>query len=332
MATTVIGAFDEFQKNIVNLDPDVTKKARSSRDWLLEKISGFEAEDDTFPKLYRDINIGFGSFARHTKIRPLNDIDLMIGLMADGCSYYEHADKITISTMPSTVRLTGYLHDNSDYVNSRKIINSFVASLKNVGQYDKAEINRNQEAATLKLKSYDWNFDIVPCFQTQADNSGNTYYLIPDGNRHWKKTDPRIDRSKLQELNSRFSGNLLNVIRIVKYWQKRPTMPTMSSYLLETMLLCYYSPRMSCQQWVDLELYDIFTYLASAVYMPVWDHKGIQGNINGLSDDDKAKISARCLLDAAQVSEARGYESSENHQASIAKWREILGNSFPQYG
>ncbi|EKN3347141.1 nucleotidyltransferase [Yersinia ruckeri] len=332
MATTVISAFDEFQKDIVNLNPDVTGNARTSRDWLLGKIAGFEAQDDKFPHLYHDINIGFGSFARHTKIRPLNDIDLMIGLGADQCFYVEHADKITISTKPETVRLTGYLHDNSDYVNSRKVINAFVSSLKNVGQYDKADINRNQEAATLKLKSYDWNFDIVPCFQTQTDTYGNSYYLIPDGNGHWKKTDPRIDRSKIKELNQRFGGNLLNVIRVVKYWQKRQTMPSMGSYLLETMLLSYYSNRLNCQQWVDLELHDIFTHLASAVYLPVWDHKGIQGDINGLTYEDKVKISVRCTLDAARVNEARRYESAQDNKTSIGIWRDILGDNFPLYG
>lgn len=247
MATTVIGAFDEFQKNIVNLDTAVTDIARASRDWLLDKIAGFEALDDTFPHLYHDVNIGFGSFARHTKIRALDDIDLMVGLGADECFYFEHTDKVTISITTETARLTSYVHDDSDYINSRKVINAFVSALKNVGQYDKADISRNREAATLKLKSYDWNFDIVPCFQTKEDIYGKSYYLIPNGNGHWKKTDPRIDRSKIQELNQRFGGNLLNVIRIVKYWQRRQTMPTMNSYLLETMLLSYYSNRFTCQ-------------------------------------------------------------------------------------
>lgn len=332
MPTTVINAFDEFQKNIVNLDFAVTGAARTSRDWLLGKISGFEADYDTFPHLYRDINIGFGSFARHTKIRPLDDIDIMVGLWADQCFYAEHTDKITISASTDTARLTGYLHDDSDCINSRKVINAFVSALKNVGQYDKADISRNREAATLKLKSYDWNFDIVPCFQTKEDIYGKSYYLIPDGKGHWKKTDPRIDRSKIQEQNQRFGGNLLNVIRIVKYWQRRQTMPTMNSYLLETMLLSYYSNRFTCQQWVDLELHDIFNHLASAVYMPVWDHKNIQGDINGLTYNEKVKISERCILDAARVSEARRYEAEEDHRASIAIWRNIFGSNFPAYG
>ena len=42
MATTVNKAFDEFMKDIVNLDPDVVSKARESRDNLLENIAEFD--------------------------------------------------------------------------------------------------------------------------------------------------------------------------------------------------------------------------------------------------------------------------------------------------
>lgn len=38
MATTVNNAFVEFMKDIVNLDPDVVCKARTSRDNLLDNI------------------------------------------------------------------------------------------------------------------------------------------------------------------------------------------------------------------------------------------------------------------------------------------------------
>jgi hypothetical protein len=41
MATTVTGAFNTFQKDIVNLDSSTSINARSSRNWLLEQISKF---------------------------------------------------------------------------------------------------------------------------------------------------------------------------------------------------------------------------------------------------------------------------------------------------
>lgn len=74
MATTVMQAFNEFLNEIVNVDSDVSKTARSSRDWLLGQISKFKEKEDTFPKLYSGIDIHFGSFARKTKIDTFGQV------------------------------------------------------------------------------------------------------------------------------------------------------------------------------------------------------------------------------------------------------------------
>lgn len=81
MATTVNNAFSEFLKDKVNLDSNESKIARSSRDWLIEQIHKFDSEEG-FPTLYNDKDIFFGSFARRTKLRELDDIDIMIALSA----------------------------------------------------------------------------------------------------------------------------------------------------------------------------------------------------------------------------------------------------------
>lgn len=84
MATTVQNAFEEFNKDVVNLDSNRTKKARASRDWLLGKLSSFDQKEGLyFPFEYNDKHIKFGSFARNTKIRELDDIDLMFCLKAE---------------------------------------------------------------------------------------------------------------------------------------------------------------------------------------------------------------------------------------------------------
>src|SRR5690349_10837630 len=95
MGRTVIAAFNDFQKNIVNLDSGITSIARRSRDWLLEQISEFPNRDSTFPKLYEEKNIFFGSFARRTKIRELDDIDLMVVLSAEEGYYSDHGSYIS---------------------------------------------------------------------------------------------------------------------------------------------------------------------------------------------------------------------------------------------
>jgi hypothetical protein len=331
VATTVNGAFSDFLKNTVNLDPEVTSNARSSRDWLIGQIDSFDSKSD-FPTLYNEIDIHFGSFARKTKIRELDDIDLMIGLHGQGCTYLEDSYGRIELTVPNTATsLVSLRHEDSDTLNSKKVINKFMSQLKNVSQYQSADIKRNHEAATLKLKTYTWVFDIVPCFLTQADVLGRTYYIIPDGNGNWKKTDPRKDRENVSRINKKHNGNILNVIRLIKYWNGRATMPNIGSYLLECLLLSYYDNKSSVSSYVDIEATNVFGHLYSAIYNDVQDPKNIQGNLNQLSYEDKQKISNKAYADYTKALEARKAEDEGDHASSIRKWGEIFGSNFPKY-
>lgn len=332
MAQTVNEAFNEFLKEIVNLDPEETKKARGSRDWLFGQIASFQS-DDTFPILYPENNISFGSFARRTKRRPLDDIDLMICLHAQYATYLEYNGNIEI-TAKSGTNLKAFCNENTNTLNSIKVINMFIKKCAGVPQYSKADLKRNGAAAVLSLVTYDWCFDIVPCFMTAQEWNGRTYYLIPDGYGNWKKTDPRIDRDRTKEINQNHDGNVLNVIRIIKYWNGRPTMPSIPRYLLETMILNYYANRSEsdkASQYVDLEIPRVLQYIAGNIYSHINDPKNIQGNINNLSWDDQTKIANRANADKQKADEARNFENNTDHKSSIEKWREIFGSEFPKY-
>ncbi|MEH2461496.1 hypothetical protein [Nostoc sp.] len=335
MARTVNVAFDDFLRNYVNLDPNDTAQARKSRDWLVEEqIHSFPEKDIYFPTLYSEKDIYFGSFARRTKKRELDDIDIMIVLSGEGGYYHEYIDGVIEIYVPdSAYKLKRLCFDGTNKLNSRKVINKIIALLNKVPHYEKADINRNLEAATLKLKSYYWNFDIIPCFFTKPDFSGRTYYLIPDGQGNWKKTDPRIDRDRVTEINQSHDGNILNLIRLMKFWNRRPTMSSMSSYLLENMILDYYSNNLyrKASSYVDLEVPNLLQYIRDNIFNSVNDPKGIQVNINNLKLDERSSIWARAHIDNIKALDARQLESQNNHQLSISKWREVFGTNFPIY-
>src|SRR5262245_32191839 len=81
MPYTVPYSFDYLREHYVDLDPDDVQKARDSREYLKEQIEKVAAEVSYFPELnggYR----GFGSFARKTKVTPLDDIDLLLLISA----------------------------------------------------------------------------------------------------------------------------------------------------------------------------------------------------------------------------------------------------------
>ena len=282
-------------------------------------------------RLYNDVDTPYGSFARRTKIRELDDIDLIVGVNAVGSIYSQSGDSISIYVDDET-RLRELCFDGTNSLDSRKVINRFIKYLNEVPQYSKAESGRNGSAAVLNLSSYTWSFDVVPGFFTNPELDGRTYYLIPNGNGYWMKTDPRIDQARVTAINQQHTGNVLNVVRILKYWQRRPTMPAARSYLFECILLDYYEAKMTpASAYVDLEMSPALRYVACAILSDVNDPKGIQGNINHLSWEDRLKISKRASGDAAKAASAWTAEQKGDHKESIRLWGEIFGYAFPCY-
>jgi len=327
MATTVDSAFSEFMKDIVNLDPAQSDKAKSSRDNLIANIQSFSGDTDFF-RTYNSKFLNYGSFAKHTKIRPLDDIDLMICISANDRTFSYHGLGTYYMTANQSDIDNGLNMDGTRRLNSTKVINRFISKLADLSDYKKSEMHKNHEAATLKLKSYDWNFDIVPCFHCNGD-----FYLIPDGYGNWKKTDPRIDNNRVTELNVEFNSNLLPLVRLVKYWNKYNATYTLGSYLLESMILNRYEMMSNSQNWwIDMEFRDTLEYLSSAILQNIEDPKHIQGNINQYNFYERKSISQAMKRAYEKACVAVSLDVGDGDQkASTNKWKEILGDSFPSY-
>ena len=212
-------------------------------------------------------------------------------------------------------------------MNSRKVINKLISALSEVEHYKSAELHRRGEAATLNLSSYEWVYDIVPCFYTDTG-----VYLIPDGNGNWKATDPRIDQKLVTETNQNYAGRLLQLIRILKYWNKYNSATTMGSYLFEQFVINFTNSRVELSQWIDFNVKDFFYYLSKNIYYAVNDPKGIQGDLNCLTYEQKKSISEKAQWAHAKAIEAIDAETNKKDQEkAISKWSEIFGNKYPKY-
>ncbi|MCT3962055.1 nucleotidyltransferase [Elizabethkingia anophelis] len=326
MAKTVGIAFSEFNKETVNLNPDRTSKANSSRDWLWGQLNTLDSKDNLdFPFKYQDKHIKFGSFARKTKIRELDDIDIMFCFIANGATYLKSGSVYYIHTPNAGDRLKK-LSDN-DILNSRKVVNKVKNSLSEIEHYKSADIHSKGEAATLSLQSYEWVFDIVPCFYTDTN-----LYLIPDGNGNWKSTDPRIDQYLVTSTNQNYNGKLLQLIRTLKYWNRYNSSYTIGSYLFEQIVINFAKTRNELSNWIDYDIRDFFYYLKSHIYTDVNDPKGIQGNLNNLIFEQKSSIADKANWAYNKAIEAITAETTEEDQEkAINKWREVFGTKFPIY-
>ncbi len=332
MATTVNAAFEEFMKDIINLDPNIVSAARISRDNLLNNIAEFD-EKDGFFDLCDEFNVHFGSFARKTKCRELDDIDLMIGIAANGATYnqYDPWDNVRITASTINSAQKDCMSDDGT-LSSTKVTNRFKSKLESVREYSRSEARRNGEAVVLNLKSKDWSFDIVPCFHTVTESDGRAYYLIPNGQGNWKKTDPQKDKKHVTSTNQSKDGRLLELVRLCKKWNKVKNAKTIPSYMLETMIVDYADSVSELSQWIDLRFRDTLKYIAGHITGPVYDMKGIQGDINHLSVSDRWGLQCKARADYEKACEAWQEEQTKNYKGAIKKWGEVFGSSFPEYG
>lgn len=328
MPKTVNEAFKAFNEESVNLDPDKTKSGRNSRSWLLNQLISLPEKVDDFPRLYENMHINYGSFSRNTKIRPLDDIDLILTFYAGGTTYstMTYGKNYKLNVPEHATHLKKLCNDNGT-LNSIKLVNKVVSSLNKIEQYKSSEKHRKQEAATLNLSSYDWAFDIVPAFYTDTG-----YFIIPDGQGEWKATDPQIDQKRINEINNKYNGQVLQLIRTLKFWNNRAQMTTIPSYLFETIILNFVVGQDKLLDFIDGNLILFWLYLKSAIYNDVNDPKGFQGNLNTLTSSEKSSISSKANDAYTKGYEAYKIETEELNQAkAINKWIEIFGDTFPRY-
>lgn len=333
MATTVNSAFSEFMTDVVNLDKDVVSESKKSRDNLLGNIAEFDDTGDFF-NLHTDFNVHFGSFARKTKCRELDDIDLMIGISADGATYneYDPWDNVHITASTSNSAQKECMRDDGT-LNSTKVINKFKKKLEDVREYSRSDVHKSGEAVVLNLTSKDWSFDIVPCFHTVIESDGRAYYLIPNGSGNWKKTDPLKDKEHVTNTNQDKDGRVLELIRLCKKWNKVKNAKTLPSYLLETMIINHCDEEVELNQWIDIRFKNALKYIAEHITSPVYDMKDIQGNINTIDILDKYTLKSKAQSDYEKACDAIKFEIEEkDDKKSINKWREIFGGDFPTYG
>lgn len=343
MAWTVLSAFEQFRKDIVDLNPELTNRARSSRDYLFGQIEVL-AKNNKFPKIISsDPFINFGSFARKTKIRLLNDIDFLVVLNAKNITLenvyndlYTYNLKVIKSNtyFLSSPSITLEQFSNKDgYINSVKVLNYIKSNLSSINNYRKAEIKKTMEAVTLNLKSYDWVYDIVPAILVQNHYIYSQYfYLIPNGHGQWIATNPRIDANNTTRVNLKHNGKFLPTLRLLKYWNNRTNKPILPSYYFETLAVKVFENAQIITNFPNSINY-FFAKCPFYMSQPCPDPKNL-----GVNLDKNIEISTkRKVIDTMKKSELESltaliYESKSDYKYAINCWQKIFGGDFPSYG
>ncbi|MCP2216096.1 putative nucleotidyltransferase [Bradyrhizobium elkanii] len=250
-----------------------------------------------------------GSYARHTKTKPLKDIDIFFVLKESERHYRNKAPSVVLDAFYDA--LVEKYGKNAVRKQSRSINIDF-------GVVVDAEDNTDYRVVSV---------DTVPAFANGDD------YEIPDTDTGtWIKTNPDIHAQKAVTAHQAFSNEWKGLVRMVKYWNNNPRhgtdKPVKPSFLIEVMALqCLHG---GWQGRFDYELQALFSTLADRIFDEWQDPAGLGPPIsNGM--DTARKTRARDLLRQAgrDASIAINLAREGQNGEALKAWRALFGPKFP---
>jgi hypothetical protein len=175
-------------------------------------------------------------------------------------------------------------------------------------------------------------YDIVPCFRLQPDDASELFfYLMPDGNNGWIRTNPRVDAYVADELQSFHDGLYRKVIKIVKHWNQNQFWNTFKSYYIELAISLRFLELKSAGspiQSISVGVYVAFEALRAAA---------LAGNLSSFIKNAPAvkapdmNTADHQYLDSIHsiMAEAVTREFAGRTADAVANWAIVLGSSFP---
>lgn len=250
-----------------------------------------------------------GSYARHTKTKPLKDIDIFFVLKDSERHYRDNSPSVIIKDFYNA--LVDKYGDDAVNKQTRSVNVDFGVTV---------DTDDNTDYRIVSV-------DVVPAFTAGDD------FEIPDTDRgNWIKTNPKVHAEKATTAHQAFSNEWKGLVRMVKYWNNNSRhgadKPVKPSFLIEVMALeCLYG---GWQGRFDYELQALFSTLADRIFDTWSDPAGLGPAIsNGM--DDSRKNRARDLLMAASrdASNAINLTRQGRNGDALKAWRALFGPKFP---
>ena len=249
-----------------------------------------------------------GSYARHTKTKPLKDIDIFFELKEEEEDYRSQCPSVVIGDFHDA--LVEKYGDEAVRKQSRSVGVDF-------GVVVDADDNTDYRVVSI---------DVVPAFAV-----GNDYEIPDDPTGQWIKTNPEIHASKATTAHQAFSSEWKGLVRMVKYWNnnaRHGEKPVKPSFLIEVMgLQCLFG---GWQGRFDYEIQGFFSTLADRIFDEWPDPAGLGPAVSGGMDGTR-KRRARQLLTAASrdATIAIDHVRRGRNGEALRAWRSLFGPKFP---
>lgn len=334
----VAGAFETFIDREITIPKGIRSRASVSHNRLREILDDENANDTTFPRILSAVDDDFlgGSFARHTKIWPLDDIDIYLPLDGAGLVYTSPAGNLPYQVQSDDASLTNPLLAAPNRwmvgssISSRKLISEFAAVLRE--HYPTTtRVRHAGEAVTVTLSS-ELGFDVVPCFSLAPWSSGeNPFYLMPDGNDGWLRTNPRIDTEVSGTLQERNGKTHRRAGKLLKWWNDNRFGGRFDSYYVELAIMRDTASRNQygvVDTSVSVATAAAFNALSTAAGngdLSTWIAKAPPVEAPTLGLEQRIGLA----VIASNAAQAVAWEQSGSPEKALEIWKGIFGERFP---
>lgn len=293
--TNVNEAFGKFRHRL-ETTPTEDKSASRRQRKLRQQL-----DDDLDIDIVEDFLTG--AYRRHTKTKPLRDVDIMI-VLTDLSYLHKHPHEVLEAVRSA---LIPYYGEDRVHCDRRAVRVDFGLTIV--------------DDVTDEVMS----FDVVPAFK-EGD-----HYLIPDDVQgEWIATNPKIHEEQAIAANKEFDGQWKPLVKMIKKWNQIQGCPIEPSFLIEVMAL-----DLLAGPWTGNHAREIRQFFASAAdrIADGWpDPAHVGPDVSDVLDADSAKMMlARKALRAAEAActEAIGLDRAGRTGAALAAWRTLFGALFP---
>ena len=286
-------AFKKFKSRLELNDreqQDVSRRHKKLRGYVGESFS-----------VKRDILTG--SYARHTKTKPLKDVDIFFILdREDEGAYLEEP--------------------------SARLLDDLLEAL--VGHYSAGRVEKSRRCVTVDFDTRGQDDRVLSMDAVPAFPDGDHYKIAdPSVAEDWIQTDPEYHARLTTEANDEFSGEWKPMVKMLKRWNEEQDKPITPSFLVEVMALDLLHP-----PFTGGYVYEIKSFFANAAgrLRETWeDPAGLGAPVSDRMDEPKCRTAERALRQAGgHVDEAIQHKRQDRNGKALRVWREeIFGDLFP---
>lgn len=246
-----------------------------------------------------------GSYARHTKTKPLKDVDIFCVLGEEDRHYRKKRPSVLLGAVEDSL--------------AKKYGSPAVKRQRRSVSVDFG-VEVSEDLSSDRVVS----FDVVPAFAL------NDHYEIPDTATvgGWTATNPRIHAEKAVEAQKAYSDEWKGLVRMMKYWNNNRGKPMRPSFLIEVMALEVLHAPYGGRR--DREMQAFFATLAERIFDTWEDPAGLGPPVSDMMDDSEKRAAAVALRDAERAAAQAIHLAGVGRQGdALRAWRQLFGPLFP---